>query len=412
LTASVIVVVHASADHLDDSLASLTAYADSSSVEVVLVDNGSADLCADRARRHYPWVRVVRSETNLGFTGGVHLGVEAARGEVLLLLNDDAAAGEGWVEAHLEVLDRHPEAAASGGRLVSWDGARHDFVRGALTFDVHAFQLGQGWPIEERAAPASGEPLPFACGGNTAIRRRDWQQSGGFDKSLFAYFEDVALGWKLWAMGRQVVAAPDAVARHRGAATSNRLGNLRRGVLFERNALQTFFSCADEQHRAALGPAVLTTFLHRLVAFAAERPELAHLTADPFGAVPPHVPRWQRWRQRLRDRGVIGLARHLMARLLLGRRAGAPVLEDGLLLMQLQAANGFFAGFDQVLSCNASLAEQRRVPDLEILKQFPRLVVPTYLGDSEWFASDAFKSLLPQGWPLQEMSLEEILHAP
>jgi hypothetical protein len=77
--------------------------------------------------------------------------------------------------------------------------------------------------------------------------------------------------------------------------------------------------------------------------------------------------------------------------------------------MQLRAANGFFAGFDQVLSDNASLAEQRRVPDLEILKRFPRLVVPTYLGDADWFASDGFQSLLPQGWPLVEMQLEEIL---
>jgi GT2 family glycosyltransferase len=122
---------------------------------------------------------------------------------------------------------------------VSWDGERHDFC-GRLTFDAHAFQVGQGrWA----AHPPTREPLPFACGGNLAIRRGDWEAAGGFDEKLFAYFEDVELGWRLWATGRQIVAAPDAVARHRGAATSSALGDFTRGVLFERNALRVFYGC-------------------------------------------------------------------------------------------------------------------------------------------------------------------------
>ena len=83
--------------------------------------------------------------------------------------------------------------------------------------------------------PGDGAPLPFACGGNMAVRRADWEEVGGFDRDLFAYFEDVDLGWRLWAVGREVAAAPAAVARHRGAQTSAGLGEFRRGVLFERN---------------------------------------------------------------------------------------------------------------------------------------------------------------------------------
>ena len=160
MKASVIVVVHAGAHHLDDSLGSLAANVDRADVEVVLVDNGSADRCSVSARERFPWVKVVRSEINLGFAGGVHLGVEEASGEVLVLLNDDAAAGEGLVEAHLEVLGSNPRAAVSAGRLVSWDGSRHDFVRGGVTFDCHAFQLGQGFPVGDIDVPAEGEALP------------------------------------------------------------------------------------------------------------------------------------------------------------------------------------------------------------------------------------------------------------
>jgi GT2 family glycosyltransferase len=409
LKASVIVVAHAGAHHLDDSLESLSSYADSSEVEVVLVDNGSADRCGDAATRRWPSVKSVRSESNLGFAGGVHLGVEAATGEVLVFLNDDAAASEGFVEAHLEALASNPRAAASAGRLVSWDGNRHDFVRGGVTFDCHAFQIGQGFPIAEFEAPAAGEVLPFACGGNMAIRREDWESRGGFDPELFAYFEDVDLGWRLWAVGREVVAAPEAVARHRGAATSAGLGDFRRGVLFERNALRTFFSCADAECRNAFGTVVLATFLYRMAAFSQGNTELAQHVADPFGKTSGPASRGERWRQRLHERGVIGTARHLVARILLGPRVGVPALEDGHLLMQLQATQGFFSGIDWAEERRATLDRERTVPDREILGRFPRLVVPTYPGDEEWFASDAFLNMLPRGWPLEHRCLDEIM---
>lgn len=408
--ASIIVVGHAGMGHLEDSIASLEGAADGGRHQVVLVDNASADRCGETAAKRWPWLEVVRSETNLGFAGGVNLGVEAASGEVVILLNDDAAAEPGFVEAHLDGLAENPAAAATAGRLLSWDGTRHDFVRGGVTFDVHAFQIGQGWPVGEIEPPAAGESLPFACGGNMAIRRADWDEAGGFDPDLFAYFEDVELGWRLWACGREVVAAPDAVARHRGGATSSGLGDFRRGVLFERNALRTFFSCADDEHRAAFGPLVYATFLHRLTAFANSDPNLRPVAADPFGRVPPPPTRGERWRRRLAEQGLFGAARHLLARVLLGPGAGDPTVSDGHLLMQLRAADGFFAGLEDNESRRIEIAEKRTVPDREIIARFPRLVVPTYPGDDRWFATNAFAALLPEGWPIQRRRLDEVLH--
>ena len=409
MKASVILVVHAGAHHLEDSLGSLISYENSSDIEVVLVDNGSADRCGDVAARRWPWVKSIRSTFNLGFAGGVHYGVDAASGDVLVFLNDDAAASDGFVEAHLETLASNPRAASSAGRLVSWDGLKNDFFRGAVTFDCHAFQLGQGFAVDEIELPVAGEVLPFACGGNMAIRREDWESRGGFDRELFAYFEDVDLGWRIWAAGREVVAAPEAVARHRGAATSAGLGDFRRGVLFERNALRTFFSCADVECRDAFGTAVFATFLRRITAFSKGNPEFSKLLADPFVEQNQPVSRAERWSRRLRERGVIGAARHLAARLFLGPQVGAPVLEDGHLLMQLRAAEGFFSGIDRAEKRRVELDKERIVSDREIFDRFPRLVVPTYPGDEEWFASTAFRSMLPNGWPLEYRSLDEIM---
>lgn len=413
MKASVIVVVHAGAHRLDDAPASLAAASERAQVELVIVDNGSADRCGEEARRRFPAAVVVRSDVNLGFAGGANLGAEAASGEVLILLNDDAVAEEGFIEAHLETLDRHPEAAVSGGRLVTWDGRSHDFVRGLMTFDGHAFQIGQGFALDELEVPDPGEPLPFACGGNMAVRRADWERHGGFDGELFAYFEDVELGWRLAAEGRHTVAAPGAVARHRGSATSATLGDFRRGVLFERNALRVFFACADDELRAALGPAVLATFLHRTARAVEDDPVLAAWAADPFQpGGPPPPSRGDRWRQRLAEGGILRAVRHALARVLLGPAAGHPSLSDGRLLMHLRAANGFFAFAEGLEERRRSLAELRTVPDRELMERFPRLVVPTYPGDEAWFDSPTFAALVPEGWPLERRSLDDLLRRP
>jgi GT2 family glycosyltransferase len=407
--ASVIIVCHAGAHLLDDSIASLVTYAEDPRVEVVLVDNASDDQCGKQAQKKWPWLKLVRSQRNVGFAGGVHLGVEAAVGEVLVLLNDDAAAGGHFVESHLDVLGSNPQAALSAGRLLSWDGKRHDFLRGGVTFDAHAFQLGQGFEIERAAPPAVGEALPFACGGNMAVRREDWEASGGFDRNLFAYFEDIDLGWRLWACGREVVAAPDAVARHRGAATSNDLGDLRRGVLFERNALRTFHACADDECRAAFGQAVWATFLHRMVVFAREQPELARAVVDPFSEGASPRSSGDPTHRRRREFGPLGATGRILTRLLFGGGKSEPVLDDGLLLMQLRAAEGFFSSIDRTDRRRAELEEMRKLPDREILQRFPRLVVPTYPGDKDWFSSAAFKAMLPVGWPLEHRALDDIM---
>jgi hypothetical protein len=92
-----------------------------------------------------------------------------------------------------------------------------------------------------------------------------------------------------------------------------------------------------------------------------------------------------------------------------GPGAGLPQLADGLLLMQLRAAHGFFAGIDATGRRRSELEAARVLPDRELVARFPRLIVPTYAGDAEWMASSAFADLLPSGWPLERRELTDVL---
>src|SRR5690349_5225770 len=86
--------------------------------ELVLVDNGSSDGMAAWARQTYPHARVIALPENLGFAGGVNAGLRAARGELLMLLNDDAFAEPGFVAALLAALEHDPGLGAAGAVLL------------------------------------------------------------------------------------------------------------------------------------------------------------------------------------------------------------------------------------------------------------------------------------------------------
>ena len=73
--------------------------------EIILVDNASTDGSADDVAQQFPTVRLIRSETNLGFSRGCNLGAQAATGKYLAFLNPDTVVVPGWLDALIESLE-------------------------------------------------------------------------------------------------------------------------------------------------------------------------------------------------------------------------------------------------------------------------------------------------------------------
>ena len=79
-------------------------------IEVIVVDNASAEDPGPRLREIYPEVRVILSPKNLGFAGGNNLGIRAAKGEYLFLVNNDTELTSGLIEGLLDIFRRYPDA--------------------------------------------------------------------------------------------------------------------------------------------------------------------------------------------------------------------------------------------------------------------------------------------------------------
>ena len=110
------------------AIRSVQAAQDSLATEIIIVDNCSTDDTAAVLAREFSSVKLIRSETNLGFARACNLAAKPARGDFLLLLNSDArlqpdalAQAAGWMRAH-------PDCAVAGAQLLNADGSRQNSI--------------------------------------------------------------------------------------------------------------------------------------------------------------------------------------------------------------------------------------------------------------------------------------------
>lgn len=216
-TVRAVVVTWNGAHLLPDCLDSLAAQSVRRSMEVVVVDNASTDGTAALLAERYPDVRVVSAPANLGFAGGAELGMRDATGHVALL-NNDATFAPDAVEQLLTAFAEPRVGAATAKILLA--GTTPTLVNS--TGNVLTRQ-GSGtdrdWQVP--LGDESRDPDVFGfCGGAALLRREMLDDVGGFDPTLFLYYEDTDLSWRMRAAGWTVRYVPGAVAEHRHAASS------------------------------------------------------------------------------------------------------------------------------------------------------------------------------------------------
>jgi GT2 family glycosyltransferase len=192
--------------------------------EAILVDNGSTDDSLELLARDYPEIKAIALPCNLGYAGGCKAGIEAASGEILVLLNNDTEVTPTWLEALLEALDRHPEAGMATPKVLLWD----DRTRLHTTGDyVRTNGIPDSRGVWERDdGQYDHQAFVFGASGVApAYRRAMLEEIGLLDADYQSYCEDVDLSWRAQLAGYRCVYAPRAVLYHKVSATGQ--GTLR-----------------------------------------------------------------------------------------------------------------------------------------------------------------------------------------
>lgn len=234
-TVSVITVSHNVRELVMQSLCALAVERENTAIEVLLVDSASTDGTADAVALQSPWVRVLASKQNLGFTGGNNRALRIASGRYVLFLNPDAEVRSGAIARMAAYLEANPGVGAVGPRLLWPDGSTQSSRRrfpSRLTGFVESTVL-QRWlsgsaPLrrfymadEPADRPHDVDWLVAAC---LMVRRETLRRVGLFDERFFMYSEEVDLCRRIKNAGWRIVYLPDAeVVHHEGKSSEQNL---------------------------------------------------------------------------------------------------------------------------------------------------------------------------------------------
>jgi len=209
-TLSVLVVAYENRDDLTKTLPALLPELGQGD-ELVVVENKPGDGSAEVVRELAPQARIVPMGGNAGFAGGINAGAEAAKGELLVILNPDAAPQPGFGEAiRRPWVDGRAwgawQALVADGELRSINSAGNP-----VHFTGITWAGGHGRPLDQ--APAASE-VTVASGACLAIPAENWRRLGGFPAEFFLYHEDVDVSVRLRAAGMAIGIEPTAVVAH------------------------------------------------------------------------------------------------------------------------------------------------------------------------------------------------------
>jgi GT2 family glycosyltransferase len=179
--------------------------------ELIVVDNDSSDGTAEAVSALAPAARIVRPGRNLGFAAGCNEGAAQAGGDLLVVLNPDAAPRPGFGEAIRRPWVEGRGWGAWQALVADGDGTAINSAGNPVHFTGIVWAGGHGRPLAD--APAAGEvtALSGAC---LAIPRRAWVELGGFPERFFLYHEDVDLSLRLRLAGGALGIEPAAVVDH------------------------------------------------------------------------------------------------------------------------------------------------------------------------------------------------------
>lgn len=186
--------------------------------EVILADDASSDDSVAFVEQHYSEVRLLLNRRNEGFARTCNLGVAAAHGRLVVLLNNDTEPETTWLAELAKTVCANPQAAVITSKLLLFDEREKLHTTGDL-LGLDGIPHNRGvWEIDQ--GQYDDEPMIFSgSGGASAFRKEVWQQLGGFDEAFWMYMEDVDFGFRAQLLGWGAVFAPGARVYHHLSAT-------------------------------------------------------------------------------------------------------------------------------------------------------------------------------------------------
>jgi GT2 family glycosyltransferase len=221
---SIIIVNWNTRDLLSGCLTAITAdpsWQAGYTAEVWVVDNASQDGSPAWVRQHFPWVKLIENQENVGFARANNQAIRQSNGRYLLLLNSDTAVSPDALQRLYCFLEEQPQAGGAGARLLYADGTmqRSCDLAPSLARELwRLLHLDAFWPYAvyplARWDLSTSHTVDVLLGACLMLRREVVEQVGLLDENFFMYSEEVDLCHRLRQAGWTLHWVPDAVVIH------------------------------------------------------------------------------------------------------------------------------------------------------------------------------------------------------
>ncbi|OGY88584.1 MAG: hypothetical protein A2927_01790 [Candidatus Komeilibacteria bacterium RIFCSPLOWO2_01_FULL_45_10] len=193
--------------------------------EIIVVDNASGDGTAEMIKSEFFGVRLIQAEENRGYAAGNNLGIKAAQGKYLLILNPDLNILSGAALKLHQFMENHPQACLVGPKILNPDGSlqytcsrfpdwRLPFFRRTFLSRTKAGQKWNEYYLMTDWDHQSNRPVDWLFGACLMVRKSALEKVGLLDERFFLYMEDLDWCRRTWEQGLEVWYAAEAEVIH------------------------------------------------------------------------------------------------------------------------------------------------------------------------------------------------------
>ena len=199
-----------------------------SQMEVIVVDNASKQNEASIISERFPHVKVIRSAKNLGFAGGNNLGIKEAKGEYILLINNDTY----FKDFNIELLIKRFESSEKIGIVCpklrfAWDNNPIQYAGYTPLSNITLRNKAIGFGEEDNGQYNTAHLTPYAHGAAMLIKRKAIEKVGLMPECYFLYYEEIDWSMMFTRAGYEIWYAPSCTVYHKESQTTGQNSPLR-----------------------------------------------------------------------------------------------------------------------------------------------------------------------------------------
>ena len=213
---------------LNDTCDLIDSIPSDTSIEVIVVDNASSQDEASLIKKKYPWVHVLRSDKNYGFAGGNNIGIRAAKGKYIFLINNDTIFKDFNIEALIKLLESSPSIGVVCPKIrFTWDNSPIQFAGYTPLSKITIRNRSIGFGEADNGQYNTPHPTPYAHGAAMLIKREVIHKVGLMPECYFLYYEEIDWSMMITRRGYEIWYEPACTIFHKESQTTGQNSPLR-----------------------------------------------------------------------------------------------------------------------------------------------------------------------------------------